>query len=178
MMNRLAFLILSLFLALFLALPAYADTLSEDTAMKADGFGPILPGMKPSAIMQLSGLTLAVDKDAGGSQHCYYMVFTGDEAVEGLNLMVENDRLTAFTVYNPKIVNAEKIGIGTDVDTIKKAYNGLWHERQNPFGEAGDDDIIVTVSAHFGYVFYISDKKVNYYSAGSLRSIQKIEGCS
>jgi len=168
-------------IAVFLFASSFATAaaaLDEHTPISADGFGPIAVGMTLPAASQVASVQLAMDKDNTHNDHCFYANFEGDNAVDSITLMVDHNKVSTFTVYNPNISTKEKIGIGSSMEDIKKAYPGKWHVRKNVFGDAGDDDIVVSVSPTYGYVFFINDKKVHYYSVGSLHALENVEGCS
>jgi hypothetical protein len=162
------------FTLIFAAMPALSCSM-EGVAVTPEKFGLVKIGMTVAEAAKATGGAVREPEFGRPAEDCYYGQFVSHgEAV--MNMVVENDKITSFEVYEPDIHTAEKIGVGSSAEAVKEAFEGKW--KAIPKEDSEERDIRVEEGDGRGYLFVIESGKVVQYNAGILSAVLNgLEGC-
>lgn len=123
---------------------------------------------------QLRSLGFKVSEEPSGYEECVEVTLNGDNKVL---VMLENDRVTRVSSYDPIIKTKLGINVGATELQVKRAYARNIVIRPHQYDDNGHYLITKSSDGKYAIVFETDGNRVTGIHAGLTASAQYVEGC-
>jgi hypothetical protein len=144
-----------------------------------DGFGLLQIGMSIGDAYRALGLGEFKNDDLSGGSADYTTCFTAAprKGALGLDLLVENGKVSRVDIHTDWIRTAEGFGIGTPSDALRDRFSKDIKIEPHEYVEGGEYYFIQPTNSTNAYVFEIDRGAVTQYRFGSPNSVRMVERC-
>lgn len=153
-----------------ICLQGFAQSI-KDSPMTFTGIGSVHLGMSQA---QLKNLGFNVSEEPSGYEECVEVTLNGDNRVF---VMLENDRVTRVSSYDPAIKTKSGVNVGSSERKVKRAYAGNITIRPHQYDENGHYLVTKSSNGKYAIVFETDGVHVTGIHAGLEASAQYVEGC-
>ena len=151
--------------------PAWAS--AADVTVGLSGAGTVRIG---SQFDQLSiPLKEPIERKAQDrSGRCFYVA---PVATPHLLIMIVDERVVRFDVYEPGLATAEGVRVGDSVEKLRSTYGAQLESAPNFYSERDLDYRIKSPDGRYAYRFESQAGKVTSILAGDAKAVEYVEGC-
>jgi len=143
----------------------------KDAPLTFIGLGSVHLGMSQA---QLRSLGFKLSEEPSGNEECVEVAFNGDDKVL---VMLENDRVTRVSSYDPAIKTKLGVNVGSTEQQVKTAYAKSILIEPHQYDEKGHYLITKSSNGKYAIVFETDGVRVTGIHAGLVNSAQYVEGC-
>jgi len=108
------------------------------------------------------------------SGRCFYVAAA---AAPRFLIMLVDERVVRFDVYEPGLATAEGIRVGDSVEKLRSAYGAQLASAPNFYSEDDLDYRIKSPDGRYAYRFESHAGKVTSIFAGDAKAVEYVEGC-
>jgi hypothetical protein len=181
MKNQTKLLILATFTLTFslvtMGTVAAITQLTTQSKVAINGIGAVKVGMNVPQAAQAANTKLVVEYFPD-SYSCYYLQAEGK--LEGVGLMVTDNRISRIDIDNPKITTISGAKVGDTEQKIKSLYPGQIQVTRHKYLLSGHYLTLIPkdpADKNFRVIFETDGKKVIRYRAGKLPEVEYVERC-
>lgn len=141
-----------------------------------EGIGPIKIGMSLKEISEVVGPSVKFISENSDENSC--LMYTSEELLPGLSLMIKKDvlvRIDVFGEYDKNIQTAVGVKVGDSEKKVKQLYPSI---KMEPYSY--EDQHYLTVTSKDGLsaiIFETDGKNVSTFRAGKFPEVSLVEGC-